>query len=322
MIAALVLLLLATSAAAHIVPVPPSTCAFDPVTIEAPASGAVGTAVPPGPSDQFRILYDPQASQAEFDMQMLAPRSFTAAGVDGTFALPGILVVDLRNSGDLVVTTSLSVVVDGVTTGVPMTLTTGLTSAAGMLVEGQPIGSDGRFALVGIAADGGLAPPLAGPLVVRLACQAVPRPDIDQFRLATRTTPLSAKLTAGVLRLRGIFAPGVMDVADFPGRPALLRASSGDLTIAAVALPSGLPARSKILFIGRSDDGHAAIGVRRLRRSGQVVFLIAAKVTSPTLPAAASGTVSVTFTYDVGGLLSRVTIPMRVRRHGALLRYP
>src|SRR5439155_12844725 len=42
----LLLLLRATSAAAHIVPVPPSTCVFDPVTIEAPASGTVGTAAP------------------------------------------------------------------------------------------------------------------------------------------------------------------------------------------------------------------------------------------------------------------------------------
>ena len=46
------------------------------------------------------------------------------------------------------------------------------------------------------------------------------------------------------------------------------------------------------------------------------------KIKSPTLPAVTSGPVAVTLTYDAGGLLSRVALPMRVKRHGALLRYP
>src|SRR5947207_9309094 len=100
------LLLLAASAAAHIVPVPPSTCVFDPITIEAPTSGVVGTAAPPAPADQFQIFYDPAASQADFDMQSVPPRSFTAAGVDGTFALPGLVVATLMSSGDLALATA------------------------------------------------------------------------------------------------------------------------------------------------------------------------------------------------------------------------
>jgi hypothetical protein len=150
----------------------------------------------------------------------------------------------------------------------------------------------------------------------------VPRPDTDQFHFATRTTPVSATLTARFLKLRAIFAPGAMDVPDFPARPALLRASSGDTTIAAVDLPSGLAARGRKLFIGQSDDGRAALGVRRLRRPGPAAYLLAVKVKRPTLPAAASRRVSVTLTYDVGGLLSRRTLPMRAKRHGALLHYP
>jgi len=229
----------------------------------------------------------------------------------------------LRNSGDLTVATSLSFTMKGGTTAVPMTLTTGVAAAAGMVVEGMPIASDGRFALVGITADSGLGPPLGGALLaVRLACQAVPRPDTDQFRLATRTTPVSATLTARALKLRAIFAPGTMDVPDFPASPALLRASSGDLTITTVDLPSGLPARGRKLFIGRSDDGRAALGVRRLQRSGPVAFLLAVKIKRPTLPAVTGGPVSVTVTYDVGGLLSHLALPMRVKRRGALLHYP
>ena len=180
----------------------------------------------------------------------------------------------------------------------------------------MPIASDGRFALVGITAESGLGPPLGGQLLAaRLACQAVPRPDTDQFHFATRTTPVSATLTARALRLRVIFAPGATDVPDFPASPAVLRASSGNTTIAAVDLPSGLPARGRKLFIGRSDDRRAALGVRRFQRPGSAVYLLAVKVKSPML-------VSVTLTYDVGGLLSHLTLPMRAKRHGALLHYP
>src|SRR5207245_10512246 len=185
----LVLLLLAPSAPAHIVPVPPSTCVFDPVTIEAPASGVVGTAAPPEAADQFHIFYDPAASQATFDMQSVPPRSFTVAGVDGTFALPGLVVGTLISSGDLTLITSLAFTMNGSTTSVPITLTTGLAAAADMVVEGMPIASDGRFALVGITAASGLGPPLGGQLLaVLLPCQAVPRPGPDQFHFATRTT--------------------------------------------------------------------------------------------------------------------------------------
>jgi len=319
----LVLLLLAPSAPAHIVPVPPSTCVFDPVTVEAPMSGVVGAAAPPEPADQFQIFYDPAASQATFDMQSVPPRSFTAAGVDGTFALPGLVVGTLISSGDLTLSTSLAFTMNGGTTTVPITLTTGLAAAAAMVVEGMPIASDGRFALVGITAESGLGPPLGGQLLaVRLACQAVPRPDTDQFHFATRTTPVSATLTARALRLRLIFAPGATDVPDFPASPALLRASGGGTTIAAVDLPSGLPPRGGKLFIGRSDDGRAALGVRRFQRPGPAAYLLAVKVKSPTLPPVTGGPVSVTLTYDVGGLLSHLTLPMRAKRHGALLHYP
>ena len=187
----------------------------------------------------------------------------------------------------------------------------------------MPIASDGRFALVGITAESGLGPPLGGQLLaVRLACQAAPRPDTDQFHFATRTTPVSAKLSARAFKLRAIFAPGAMDVPDFPASPALLRASSGDTTIATADLPSGLPGRGRQLFIGHGDDGRAALGVRRLQRPGPAAYLLAVKVKSPTLPAVTGGPVSVTLTYDVGGLLSRLTLPMRAKRHGALLHYP
>jgi len=313
----------AARAAAHIVPVPPSACAFDPVTLEMPATGTVATAVPAGTADGFRILYDPQASTAQFDLSGVPPRSFTAAGVSGSVALSSLFVADLRNDGDLTATPSFAFTMGGSSAAVPIALTTGLVVAGGAVLEGSPLGSDGRFTLIGVVDPSPLPAPLAGgPLVVRLGCQAVPRPDTDQFRLATRTTPLSASLTAQRLRLRAIFAPGTMDAPDFAGGAALLRISSGGVTVATVDLPGGLPAHGRKLFIGRSTDGAAAIGVRALRRSGQVAYLLALKLQRPSLPPAAAGPVPVGLTYDLGGLLSHATIAMRAKRGGALLHFP
>src|SRR5262245_45948477 len=84
------LLLAAATARAHIVPVPPSTCAFDPVTVEMPAVGLIATGAPPAPGDTFHILYDPQASAAQFNLTGVPPRSFGATGVMGSFSVSPI----------------------------------------------------------------------------------------------------------------------------------------------------------------------------------------------------------------------------------------
>jgi hypothetical protein len=318
--ALLLVLLAAAGVSAHIVPVPPSTCAFDPVTIEMPVAG---TAAPAASADTFRILYDPQSSTAQFDLSGVPPRSFTAAGTDGTLALPSLFVATLRNDGDLTAMPSLTVTTGSGSGTVAVPLTTGLAVARDTVLEGVPLAADGSFTLIGVVDPSPLPAPLGGgPLAVRLRCVAVPRPDTDQFRLATRTTPVSASLTAKLLKGRVIFGPGTNDTADFPGRPALMRVSSGDATIATVDLADGLAARGRKLFVGRSADGQTAIGVRALRRSGAVAYLLALKVKNPTMPAVAGASVSVGITYDVGGLLSHASLPMRAKRGGALLRYP
>src|SRR5437773_10501829 len=87
---ALVILLAAAAANAHVVRVCPGTCAFDSIEIDAPDSGIAVQAVSPGSGDQFVIKYNPdsQAGFAQFDMSAVPPRSFTVGGVDGTLALP------------------------------------------------------------------------------------------------------------------------------------------------------------------------------------------------------------------------------------------
>jgi hypothetical protein len=90
--------------------------------------------------------------------------------------------------------------------------------------------------------------------------------------------------------------------------------------VTAVQLADGLPKHGGA-FVGHSADGGAALGVRRLRRSGEIVYLLALKVKAPTLPAGAPSPVPVQFTYDVGGLLSRLVVAMKAKR-GGVLRYP
>jgi hypothetical protein len=321
-VALAVALALSARAAAHIVPVPPSTCAFEPVSLDMPATGVAATVTPAVAADAFQILYDPQASAAQFNLTGVPPRSFAAGDVAGTLALSSLFGAALRNDGDLTATPTFTFTTGAGDASVPIALTTGLAVAGDGIVEGAPIAADGTFALVGVADPSPLPPPLAGgPLVVRLGCQAVPRPDTDQFRIATRTTPVSASLTAKLLKARLIFAPGSGDTPDFAGRPALLRVSAGGATVTTADLAGGLP-KHGASFVGHTADGRAALGVRRLHRGGQVVYLLALKMKTPALPATATSPVSVQYTYDVGGLLSRLVLPMKAKRRGALLRYP
>jgi len=314
----LALLLTARSAAAHIVPVPPSACVFDPLTIDAPSAGTTATAAPPAAADQFRILYDPQASDAQFDLTGVPPRSFTVGGVTGTVAFPSVFLATLLNTGDLTATVPLTFTLGGGATSVTMTLTTGLAAAGDTIVEGAPIGADGRFTLVGITDQSRLGPPLAGPLLaIQMSCQATPRPDTDQFRAAT---PLSASLNARKLKLRTLFITAPGDSPNFAAAPAILRATSGSTDIATVLLASGLPAKGRKLFIGRTADGRMALGVRALKRQGQTEFLLALKVKNPTPPPAGGNPVNFSVVYTVGGVTGRIVLPMK--RRGALLHYP
>ena len=334
---ALPILLAAAVASAHVIPVCPSTCAFEPIEIDAPDGGISVTAAPPGPSDQFVIKYipDPQAGAAQFGMSAVPPRSFTVDGVNGTLALPAVFNARMTNVGDLVVSVPVTITLGGTSASVAMTLTTGLAMAGTMMLEGAPIPAKGntavvpcatdlsvtQFTMVGAVPESGLGPPLAGRLGVRLSCQSTPAPDRDQFTLATQTTLISSRLTAQMLKLRTIFAPGSTETADFPNQPAVVRVHAGDTVVAVVNLPGGLPARGKKAFVGMSADGAAAIGVQVLRKNPLTYFL-EVKLRDPVLPQAGAGRLDVTFTCEVGGLLSRVDGSLRPNRHGTRFHFP
>ena len=318
----ILLLLAARVASAHIVPIPPSQCALDPVEIVAPDSGVTAVVDPPA-GGQVVIRYDTQASQAQFDLTAVPPRGFVAAGIAGTFALPTIFPATLTHTGDLTTVAPIPLVfaMNGSTVAVPLTLTTSLAAAGSAMVEGAPIGPDGRFALVGLTATSGLGAPFgSGMLSVRFGCQATPRPDTDQF--AGQTTALSASVAAQTFRLRAIFAPGSSAMPSFAGSPAMLRVTSGGAVVATAYLAGGLAPHGRNVFIGRSADARAALGVRMLHRSGQVSFLMAVRVAGATSPPAASPTVPAEVVYEAGGFVSRVSFAFRPNRRGTRFRFP
>src|SRR5206468_7354547 len=194
---------------------------------------------------------DVSTNQAQFDLASVPPRSFVAAGVSGTFALPTFFSATFTHNGDLTATVPVVVAMNGSTVAVPLTLTTGGAAAGGTMVAGAPIGpptGDGRFTLVGITASSGLGPPFGpGMLSVRLSCLATPRPDPDQF--AGQTTPLSGNLSSQALKLRAIFAPGGTETPEFPGVPAMLRVTSGGTVVVTAYLPARLPSHDRSVSI-------------------------------------------------------------------------
>src|SRR5262245_30271018 len=116
----LVLALVTARASAHIVPVLPSSCAFDPASVEMPTSSLVAPLAPAGSGDTFSILYDPSAGTAQFDLRGVAPRAFVVGADDGTLALSPLFVAALRTDGELTATADVSFTLDAASATVPM----------------------------------------------------------------------------------------------------------------------------------------------------------------------------------------------------------
>jgi hypothetical protein len=315
---ALALLLLATRVHAHSVPIPPSLCTFDPLSIAATTGGFTANAAAPGASDVFRIVYDAAASAAQFcaadpaDQQnrcaaVTPERSFSGDGVTGTLRIPAFSG-RLLASGDLTATVSLSVAVDAQSATIALPLTTGLVVAGTSVVAGSPIAANGHLELVGTAIMDGLAAPLGGtPLVVRLTCTATPAPDLDQFVPATETARVGGKIGASGVKLGVTFRAGrEVTTPDFTA-PAVVRVAAGDATVATLALPA-LEAHGKRKFAGSTADG--SVTIRRVRGSTYRMTVRTAAATPPT----ASGPIEVT--YQVGGLVSRGMRTFRAGRGG------
>src|SRR5690349_20988249 len=96
-------------AIAHIVPIPPSLCTFDPLRLEVPATGLAGAAQAAGPADAVRIVYDSGASRIQVcpavadpdQCGAVVPRPFTLGSTTGTLAFPAVFAGQMLSSGDI-----------------------------------------------------------------------------------------------------------------------------------------------------------------------------------------------------------------------------
>jgi hypothetical protein len=317
----LTILLIAAVANAHDVIIMPSLCTFDPVVLDAPASSLQATAAAATPSDTFRILYDVAAETAQFcpadpvdPLDRCAtgavPRAISGA-VSGTMTL-GVFAMHLFTSGDLFASfVPIDFSSGSSRASVPMTLSTAVVAAAGGVFEGLPIGTDGRFTLVG---TGTMTLPgvLDGAaVVVRMTCTADPVPDLDQFMASPQTTAVGGVLKASGARLQIAFRAGTPPAAgasspDFT-MPVIVRVSSGGATVASLILAGGLAPQGRRKFVGQTADGQGSILLMQGRGASYRLALRMGGVTMPP----ASGRVPIDVTFEVGGLVSRASRTFR-----------
>jgi hypothetical protein len=313
--AILAVLVFATAASAHDVLILPSLCTFDPLVLDAPASGLEATAAAPTPSDTIRIVYDVAAGMAQFCPADAAdprnhcatasvPRAITGT-ISGTITLP-VFAMHMLASGDLFATSVPVTLASGSdTASIPTTLTTGLVTVAGGTFEGAPIGTDGRFTLVG-SGTATLPGALAGaPIVLRMTCTADPVPDFDQFMESSQTKAVAGTIKTSSARLRIAFRAGTPLAAgatapDFT-MPAIVRVSAGDATVASLVVPGGLAPQGRRKFVGQTADGQGSVIVMHGRGAS---YRLTVRMGSVTMPAA-SGRTPIDVTFQVGGLVSR-----------------
>lgn len=313
--------ILAGVARAHDVTILPSLCTFQPVLVSAPDAGFAATAAAPGASDTFRIVYDVGSSESQFcpadpaDSTHCAPtspaRAFSGAGVSGAVTLP-LFQARVLASGDLVAeSVPVLFTVGAATATVMMPLTTGLVAAGSGLAQGSPIDANGSLTLVGAGAAAGLPPPLGGtPLLLRMTCVATPKPDLDQFRVPTRTKALAGTIRADGVRVRAKLRVGAELATPAPdfGTPGLVMLSAAGSTLAVADFPAGLLAKGRRKFIGQTADGTGTVIVRA--GSGKGSYALSLRLPAAILPAAGAPA-GVELTYQLGGMFSRATRTFR-----------
>lgn len=298
----------ATIASAHIIPIPPSQCRFDPLTLSAPARDAEGRAAEV--ADDVRIVYDANASVIRLCSSDAGDtcvpgtaRSFTLGAASGTIGFPARAGGTMESSGDMLLPDAAVVVsVGGVPTTVPVTLTTGLALVDGAVVEGAPLQGLQGFTLVGVL-DGALLPvPFAGQsIALSVSCQPRPIPDKDQFVAPSRLARLRGEITATGARLRATIVRGQADLPNFARGPILLTIRIDDQRVATVVVSTGLQGGRRATSV--SDDGRATLTVTKRSATH---FGLSLDLHEVALPAATGATRAIVgVTLDTGGILAR-----------------
>jgi hypothetical protein len=325
---ALALVLAAAPARAHNVPIPDSRCALDPIEITVPGTPGVVTVASPAADDRAQISWRGDDDTATFRNDAAAPRAFTMNGLGGTIALPTTqfdahIFYTTRITGDLVwAGVSLALDYAGTAATVSVPFTTALLPFDGGVAAGAPVDDTGRFSAVGVATGPEVAAAFGrDSVLVRLDCHAEPGPDFDQFQF-TSFKLLAGSIRAGLFTVKGTLEPGFVPPPDFGTEATLLRASTGDQTIAAAHLAQGLPRKGrKRRFAGRSDDGQARVTVRFARSEADLdVYAVTMRVKGAVLPAVADRDVPVDLAFQGAGLVFRTSGVFRANRKGSRLK--
>jgi hypothetical protein len=314
--AAVLLVAAISTAAAHTLAIPPSSCALDPVTFERPVSGVTGSAASATDADAVRILYDPaegriQVCSAPASSGQCGPaaaRAFSLGSVAGTFALPPVFPGRMLATGDIMLDTlPVTFAVGADVRTVEVSFTTALAAAAGRVVEGAPLHEVDTFTLVGVADGAGLPTSLAGePLVMRITCVPDPTPDEDEFTPTPAISRFHGRI-GGRSKLRWTVVPLSRASVDFHAKPAMLAIGVDGSTAVAAVFSAGLAGERRLT--ATSDDGKTVLVVRPTSKG----FTVAVQIDGVTLPAGSSaGRADAAVTMDLAGLLERIEAPVHV----------
>jgi len=308
---ATLLLIAATvqGALAHIVPIPPSTCRFEPLNFSVPASGLSGAAETGGVNDMMRVVFDaaesqiqlcPTVSDTDIHCGAPVPRPFTLGTMTGTVTLPSLFQAAMLSTGDVTIRNlPLTFTIGGSTVTIPVTMTTGLAAVNGTVVAGTPLQGLGSMTLVGVLSGDTLPPPVRGQSVlVTFSCQPRPVPDKDQFSTALQLTPIKGEITSTEARLSATAAISSSAPPQLSGVPLLLAVAVDGAPVASAVLSSGVQGGTRLS--GTSDDGKATVKVRQ----SATRLVVTAVIRDVTLPPQ-SGRVLVDLTLDGNGLIGR-----------------
>ncbi|HXJ35968.1 MAG TPA: hypothetical protein VMS22_18200 [Candidatus Eisenbacteria bacterium] len=298
-------------ASAHVVPIPPSLCTIDPLGLEIPASGTTGSAGDAG-DGALRGVYDANASVVRFcaatpadpgDCSASSPRSFALGAAGGTLALPARFTALMMSSGDLIADDVPVTITTGTNTvTVPLSLTTGLVAAGGIVMAGAPLEGLGSWVMLGVIPGGALPPPLpSDAVVVRLSCVPRPVPDKDQFVRPSVVRRLAGTIGAREVDLRAKLVLGPADRQTLAGQSALLV-----LRVDGEPLASGIVSgwtRAKRRNTASSADGRVVVTVKWGSANTAALTIRMLDVTG--LKVAQGGPSLVGLTFDTGRLLAR-----------------
>jgi hypothetical protein len=322
------LILLASSASAHLVPIDPSTCALD-VRLSAPDASVVATVDPPAAGDLVRTSYTPDANSTRSQMQVcpadpadpsgrcalaFPTRGFTANGVAGSIGLPSAFALRLLASGDLHAAAVPIVIALGATPPVPVSfeLETALVLVGTTAVSGAPLDASGAFKLIGAGTSDQLPAPLGStPLELELSCTLAPAPDIDQFALAPRLIKVRGALTTKKVKLTLVLESEVTMPADFVAVPTVLRLGPDDAAL--VQSVATLTAGTRGRFT--SSDGELLVTPLHSRTS-RLMKITLRKSMAPAAPyTSGQGEVAL----SSGGLMATRGVSLKANRRGTRL---